>query len=97
MSQELIDMLDKAKEIANVPFVINSGYRCKSHNKSVGGSLTSSHTSGLAVDIRANTSRSRFIILNALVMAGFNRIGIYKTFIHVDIDMSKDERVMWRG
>jgi zinc D-Ala-D-Ala carboxypeptidase len=91
MQQSTIDKLIKAREIAGIPFVINSGYRCEAHNASVGGKSEGAHTSGYAVDIKATDSRSRFLILDAVLKAGFNRIGIAKTFIHID----NDPKVVW--
>lgn len=87
--------LDEAREIAEIPFIINSAYRTKEHNKRIGGKPNSSHLKGLAVDIRAKDSRTRFLILQALISVGFNRIGIAKTFIHVDDDESKSSNVAW--
>jgi len=95
ISQHLVDKLDQAREIAGVPFFINSGYRCEVHNKKVGGSPTSSHLLGLAVDIRTNSSGQRFRILDSLLKVGFNRVGIGEHFIHCDIDKGKAENVCW--
>jgi len=95
MNEELLGRLDEARGIANVPFHINSGYRCKEHNKSVGGSPNSSHLKGLAVDIKTHNSRDRFRILEALLAVGFNRLGIGRHFIHTDIDKDKVREVIW--
>lgn len=91
----LISKLDKAREIAGVPFKINSGYRCPAHNAEEGGVSASAHTSGWASDIAAVDSRQRWKILEALVQGGFTRLGIGKTFIHADIDPNKDPDVIW--
>jgi uncharacterized protein YcbK (DUF882 family) len=88
-------MLDQARGLAGVPFVLNSAWRCYKHNEFVGGSEESSHLFGMAVDIACTTSRNRFKILQALISAGFTRIGIHENFIHVDIDGTKDAEVMW--
>jgi uncharacterized protein YcbK (DUF882 family) len=96
MNSVLISMLDQARGLADVPFVITSGYRCKRHNAQIGGVPTSAHTFGLAVDIACSSSRLRFRILRALIKAGFHRIGIAKSFIHVDIDGTKDPDVIWQ-
>ncbi|WP_319760373.1 D-Ala-D-Ala carboxypeptidase family metallohydrolase [Maridesulfovibrio sp.] len=85
----LLEKLDAARSLAGVPFKINSGYRCAAHNESVGGKSNSSHLGGYAVDIAVEGSPQRAEILRGLVMAGFERIGIAKTFIHVDIDPEK--------
>ena len=93
VSRKLVFMLDLARDIAGVPFKISSGYRCKKHNLEVGGVKDSAHLKGLAVDIEVPDNVSRLKILRALVIVGFNRIGISKGFIHVDIDKSKPNNI----
>lgn len=95
LDTKLVEMLDKAREIAGVPFKINSGYRTPKQNKKVGGVKNSSHLTSLAVDIACTTDSARHKIFNALQKVGFNRIGIAKTFIHCDIDKSKSPNVIW--
>lgn len=95
MDNQLLIMLDEARSQAQIPFIINSGYRTKEHNIKVNGRLDSSHLKGLAVDIRAIGSRERFQILSSLISVGFNRIGIKGSFIHVDIDYNKPINVTW--
>ena len=94
MNADFLNKLDEAREYAGIPFVINSAYRSPTHPLSI-KNPTSSHIKGLAVDIRCNTSRNRFIVLDALIAVGFNRIGIADTFIHVDLDLSKSDNVIW--
>jgi len=74
---------------------ITSGYRCEKHNREVGGSETSSHLKGLAVDIGIDRSRLRYRVIGAAIRLGFHRIGIGKNFLHLDIDRQKDMRVIW--
>ena len=95
MDETFLSMLDEARTEAKIPFKINSGYRTTEHNKVVGGVKSSSHLKGVAADIKCTDSRSRFIILNALIQAGFTRIGIANTFIHVDCDIDKPQMVSW--
>lgn len=95
MDGRLLEMLDAARTIADIPFVLNSAYRSKEYEIQAGRDGTSSHCKGLAVDIRAKTSRSRFLIIDALLKAGFTRIGVAKNYIHADIDPDKDEEVIW--
>ena len=95
MDEDFLAKLDNARVIADIPFIINSAWRSPEHNKEVGGKPNSSHLKGLAVDIKIENSRQRFIVLQALIAAGFTRIGIAKTFIHVDGDNEKDPRVTW--
>lgn len=95
MDIAFLNKLSKARELAAIGFKITSGYRSASHNTKVGGVPSSSHTLGYAVDIYAPTSRQKYLIINALLEAGFNRIGVAKNFIHVDDDPSKSEDVLW--
>ena len=95
MDDNFLEMLDSAREISGIPFKINSGYRTIEHNYEVGGKPNSSHIVGKAADIAVKGSRQRWIITEALIQAGFNRIGIAKTFIHVDSDDTKDANVIW--
>ena len=94
MDVDFLAKLDKAREYANIPFIINSAYRSPSHPESI-KRPTSSHIKGLAVDISAKDSRQRFLILDALIAVGFSRIGIAGTFIHVDLDLDKSQNVIW--
>ena len=92
---ELKEDLNVARGIAGIPFVITSGSRCEVHNKNSGGSRTSSHILGYAVDIKADSSLERFKILESLIIAGFQRIGISKHFIHVDNDPHRPNKITW--
>lgn len=48
---ELIGVLNGIRESLGKPINVSSGYRCKALNTAVGGSATSSHLYGYAVDI----------------------------------------------
>jgi uncharacterized protein YcbK (DUF882 family) len=95
MDRDFVEKLQIARDIANIPFRINSGWRCQSHNQEVGGVQSSSHLKGLASDIQAENSQKRFTIVKSLTQAGFQRIGVAKTFIHVDDDTDKVQDVIW--
>ena len=95
MDKTFLEKLDYARENAGIPFRITSGYRCEEHNAKVGGRVGSSHLKGLAADISYNGSGDRFLIINALLNVGINRIGVGKTFIHCDVDNLKSPYVMW--
>ena len=87
-------MMDMAREYAGIPFVINSGTRCRAHNTIVGGSETSSHLTGYAADIRCRNGQERLAIVRGLIKAGIWRIGIARGFVHADIDPDKMQS-MW--
>ena len=95
MDPELLDMIDKAREIYGRPIRVTSGYRTEDHNRKVGGVDSSSHLKGLAIDVACVRSNDRFEMLTALIEVGFNRIGVASTFIHVDIDKNKSQNVIW--
>ena len=93
MDSGFLAKLEQAREIAGIPFKITSGYRTKDHNAEVGGVPNSSHLIGVAADIAVSSGADRYIILNALIKAGFKRIGVAKTFIHCDTDETKSNSV----
>ena len=94
MNKNFLFVLDEAREFAGIPFIINSAYRSPTHPLSI-KNPTSSHIKGLAVDIKATDSTTRFKIVEALISVGFTRIGIANTFIHVDLDFDKTQDVIW--
>lgn len=95
MDKKFIETLQKARDIANTPFIITSGYRTIEHNKKVGGVSNSSHLKGKACDIKIKDDQHRHQILRGLILAGFRRIGIAKTYIHVDTDENKNQNRVW--
>ena len=95
MQETFLHRLDIARFHSGVPYIVNSAYRSVEHEKSKGRDGTSSHTKGLAVDLRATNSRARFKIIEGLLKAGFTRIGVYNWGIHVDEDYEKDQEVIF--
>lgn len=95
LKPELVSRLDRARDIAQIPFKITSGLRTVAENKKAGGVEDSSHLSGLACDIACVSSDARWKIINALLKAGFTRIGVGETFVHCDVDTSKPGNVIW--
>jgi len=81
-----------ANDLPLQPFIITSGNRSVEHNQQVGGKPDSTHLFGLAADIEASNSRSRFLIVRSLLLAGFTRIEVAKDgHIHVDSGDKKDK------
>ena len=95
MDFDFLLLLDKARNRADTRFNVNSSIRCEQHNEAVGGRSGSAHVMGLAVDIHCTSSRARFKILEAATKVGFHRIGVGRTFIHLDQDETKDSEVVW--
>ncbi|MBK8965073.1 MAG: peptidase M15 [Lewinellaceae bacterium] len=97
MKIKFLEMLDAAREQAGIPFRVNSGYRTPTHNAAVGGVPDSAHTRGWAADIAARTLEQKMRIVRAARTVGFNRFGIYDTFVHLDCDPGKRADVAWNG
>ena len=100
MNMEFVQKLDEAREIAGIPFIINSGFRTRKHNdwlmaNGYPASPHSSHLKGLAADIKVKNDSHRHIILSALMEVGLNRFGIGKNYIHVDMDSGKLKNRIW--
>ena len=93
MCPDFLAMLDNARDIAGIPFKINSGMRTIAHNRSIGSKDTSSHIKGCAADIHCNNSVDRSKIVAALIQAKFCRLGIAETFVHVDCDNEKPNAI----
>ena len=101
MDNNFLSMLDNARGIAGIPFKISSGFRTDNYNQSLSArgysaSPNSSHLKGEAADIVCKSSKDRWTIITALQEAGFKRIGIASSFIHVDSnDLWKNSPVIW--
>jgi uncharacterized protein YcbK (DUF882 family) len=97
---DLIATLQRARDIYSKSMTITSGVRCLDHNRAEGGSPTSSHlpkaratddprTFGVAIDVSVSGGAQRFQVADALIRAGFRRLGPAHRFIHADIDPEK--------
>ena len=51
IDQRVIDIAQAIRDELGVPVRVNSGYRCATHNRNVGGVKGSRHTKGLAADL----------------------------------------------
>lgn len=77
--------------------VINSGYRCQKHNDKIPhSSKNSSHIKGFAVDVACFNSPDRYELI-ALCVNLFSRIGVYSGWVHLDVDDTKPQNMMWLG
>ncbi|MCK5385943.1 MAG: peptidase M15 [Gammaproteobacteria bacterium] len=92
--------LQLTRTVANIPFEIISGCRCPVYNKDEGGEETSDHLTTKDIqcegaDMRCHYSGDRLKIISAAIMAGFRRIGIAKSFIHLGMKKDNPQDVMW--
>lgn len=95
MDADFLDLMDRVREKAGIPLVINSAYRSKSWEQLKGRSGNSAHCKGKALDIRCNTNQNRFKIVKAALLCGVQRIGIGSTFVHLDNDATLPQGVIW--
>lgn len=95
MDPEFLALLDRVREAAGIPLVLTCAYRSREWDEAKGRSGNSAHTRGKAVDIRCNASATRYKIVRAALECGVRRIGIGKTFVHLDNDASLPQGVMW--
>lgn len=93
ISQELVDVVQDVRTWAKSPVVINSGLRCESHNRSVGGAPKSQHLYGTAADIRtvSKTPKEVYDYLNEKYPNKYG-IGLYGGFTHIDV---RPNRARW--
>ena len=89
-------MLDDARDIAGVPFLITCGLRTPEQNTVLPESVqNSAHLTGNAVDLACSDSRARYSMLRGLMLVGFNRIGIYAGHLHADNSSTLPQSVCW--
>jgi len=98
MRHDFLELLDFAREESGTPFKITSGFRTEAYNKDLlkrgyKASKNSSHLKGCAADISCTDSVKRSLIVRALINVGFTRLGIAKSFIHVDNDSNKPDAI----
>ena len=78
-----MDLLQELRETIGLPFHINSAYRSPEHNRAEGGATQSQHLLAKAFDINlSNLVRGN--ITQGAEGIGFNGIGQYNSFIHID-------------
>lgn len=95
MDEDFLALLDEVRERAGIPMVLNCAYRSSEWDVAKGRTGNSSHTRGIAVDVRTTNSTQRFKIVKAALECGVPRIGIGATFIHLDADRGQTCGVMW--
>lgn len=96
LDQELCAMLDRARGLAGIPFVITCGKRTVDENAALAESVKdSAHLTGNAVDLACSDSGDRFKMLASLLEVGFKRIGIYSAHIHADNSPTLPQGVCW--
>lgn len=90
---KLLELLEVIRKHFNKPVTITSGCRCEKHNKKIGGALNSKHMQGIAADIKVkDVSPEEVYKFVDLFMPNKYGIGLYSTWVHVDVREDK-----WRS
>ena len=88
VDENLVKYLQKIRSHFGKPVNVNSGYRCKTHNASVGGASKSNHMDGEAADICID-GVTPLEIAQYAEHIGMLGIGVYSWGTHVDTRTSK--------
>lgn len=97
--KKLANELQKLRDLLDEPIYINSGYRTPSYNKKIGGARNSFHVQAKAADIvvKSMSSKELHSKIEYFISQGvlnFKGIGLYSTFVHVDV---RDKKARWNG
>ena len=79
----------------NVKFAVTSAFRTASENEACGGSKTSQHLTGDAVDLKpSDCSVDDFILKIKNSGFDFDQLIKYRTFVHISFARSRKPRLM---
>lgn len=91
----LSEFLQIIRNELQLPIIVNSGYRSKEVNESVGGVLSSYHVKGLAADIKCSDMDKLLTILHSHLM-DIDQLGIYynsTTQLWFHVGLAEDGKV----
>lgn len=95
--KKLAGQLQILRDHVNKPVHINSGYRTPTYNKGIGGASGSQHLIAKAADVTVEgyTPRELATLVEKLINekeVWFGGIGVYPTFVHLDV---RDKHARW--
>ena len=91
----LSEFLQIIRNELQLPIIVNSGYRSKEVNESVGGVLSSYHVKGLAADIKCADMDKLLAVLHSHLME-IDQLGIYynsTTQLWFHVGLAEDGKV----
>ena len=97
VQQYVLDMAQQVRTNRGVPMIVTSGGRCPLHEKERHRSEPADHQKCQGIDFRASNGIERGSIVAEGIAAGFNAIGVAKTFVHLGHrpDYTEGQIVMW--
>ena len=81
----LVALLETIRAHFDKPVIINSGYRSRPYNRSIGGAMASKHLHGQAADIRIPGVSPDEVADYADHELKIGGVGRYQNFTHIDI------------
>lgn len=91
VTPKLLALAEKVRSLLKEPMIVHCACRCKKHNADVGGSPTSKHLTGQAMDFHC-AHLPPLVIYNVIVKAWHNGklsllggVGVYDWGIHIDV------------
>ena len=92
---ELVTVLEALRAHFRFPVYINSGNRCRDHNRMIGGSKDSQHILSKAADVRVmNVQPAIVFAYLCRKYPGKFGFGLYTMFCHIDVRPTK---ARWQG
>lgn len=99
LDPSILAVLERLEQDFDQTIIVTSGKRAGLENDALvklgTAKPNSAHLTGLAVDVAAPTSGDRFRLVLSALLSGVTRIGIGTTFVHLDVDTSKPQKVLW--
>ncbi len=83
-NRNAMNTIAKFRRFMMGPVFLNSAYRCKIYNDSIGSNDRSQHRLAAAFDVAHRTGHPA-VITHIAKLAGFKGHGFYNTFQHLDI------------
>lgn len=92
--EKLANQLQYLRDFIELPISITNAYRCKTHNKKVGGVSNSQHILGKAADLQVKGLTTGELYKAIDILAEYNHVlqgglGLYDTFVHYDVRGTK--------
>ena len=96
VNQSTLDRAQVVRDILGHGLTVTSGGRCPEHLNEIHRVTPADHQKGNGIDLKANGS-TRGNIVQAGLKAGFNAIGVAKTFVHLGYrsELPKGHLTMW--
>lgn len=95
MQRDFVLVLDAIRIRLGMPLIPTSGYRTPAHNDELGAKPNSAHLSGWAADLAIRSDLMRERVVELAIEAGIRRIGIAKTFVHLDLHPTLPSPRLW--